>query len=277
MHQHLIASFKEAILSSNYHFDSLAMEIFQFQAEYNSVYSKYLATLGVQSKNISSVQEIPFLPIEFYKSHTVQTTDFTPDKIYKSSGTGESGRSRHYMHDNSFYLQHAQRVFEAYYGSLSEYSLAAILPSYQQQGDSSLIAMTDYFIEKTNDPNAGYYLAKAEELTNMSALCRKQGRKLLIIGVTYALLEIARTPVNLEGHVIMETGGMKGRGKELVRQELHTILCNAFNVDQIHSEYGMTELTSQAYAKELGVFHLPKSMKVLIRDINDPFYYLSND
>ena len=277
MSKHLTTAFKEAILSSNYHFDSLALEIFQFQAIHNAVYSNYLAMLGVQRENIHSVQEIPFLPIEFYKTHAVRSTEYIAEKIYKSSGTGESGRSRHYMHENAYYLQHAKQLFEAQYGSLSKYIMAAILPSYQQQGDSSLIAMADYFIEETADPASGYYLGQHDELENLASESSRKGKKLLVLGVTFALLQIAEKPINLNGHIVMETGGMKGRGRELVREELHQILCSAFNVTEIHSEYGMTELTSQAYAKKLGVFHLPKSMKVLIRDINDPFHYLSND
>ena len=277
MHQHLIESFKEAILSSNYHFDSLAMDIFRFQAEHNALYNKYLATLNVQPRNIHSVQEIPFLPIEFYKSHKVKATEYVAKKVYKSSGTGESGRSRHYMHDNQYYLQHTQQLFEAQYGPLTNYIIAAILPSYQEQGDSSLIAMADYFIRQTGDETSGYYLGQHDELIRLAKYCKAKDKKLLILGVTFALLEIAEKPIDLQGHVIMETGGMKGRGKELVREELHQRLCDAFNVTQIHSEYGMTELTSQAYAKRLGQFQLPKSMQVYIRDINDPFHYLSND
>lgn len=277
MQQNLIDRFKDTILSGDYHFEALALEIFRYQYEHNKIYHSFINTLGIQAKNINSLKEIPFLPIEFYKFHAIKTTEFIPEKVYKSSGTGDSGRSRHFVSDNNFYLNHALNIFQGTYGSINKLIIAAVLPSYQEQGDSSLIAMTDFFIKQSKDEFSGYYLGKPHEIKKLQIAAKAKGKKILLLGVTYALLEMAKFQPDLSGGIIMETGGMKGRGKELIREELHQLLCNSFNVQSIHSEYGMTELMSQAYSSAMGHFRLPKSMEILIRDINDPFLYLSND
>ncbi|MGB3466894.1 MAG: acyl transferase [Cyclobacteriaceae bacterium] len=277
MSDNLIERFKKLILSESHDFDRLALDIFRFQYQHNSVYRLYTDTLGIQPDNVKTLKEIPFLPIEFFKNHEVKTTVFDAEKIYKSSGTGEIGRSRHFVSDNAFYLQHAKQIFEQFYGALTKVVIAAILPSYQEQGDSSLIAMTDHFIRLSGDEHSGYYKGRPQELQEVVRHAESKNKKVLLLGVTYALLELAKYNPDFSGHLVMETGGMKGRGKELIREELHKLLCRNFNVDSIHSEYGMTELMSQAYSDGKGYFCLPNSMKILIRDVNDPFTYISND
>ncbi|MEL6559465.1 MAG: acyl transferase [Bacteroidota bacterium] len=253
------------------------MDVFRFQYEHNTVYQQYANSLNVRIGNVKSIQEIPFLPIEFHKNHTIKSTNFEAEKIYKSSGTGDIGRSKHHVADNDFYLRHALNLFTQYYGPIEDFIIIAVLPSYQEQGDSSLISMVDYFINKSANDLSGYYLGKPEEIASLLPKLNQSGKKVLFLGVTYALLELADSKPDLSGLIVMETGGMKGRGREMIREELHAHLCASFNVDSIHSEYGMTELLSQAYSKGKGYFRLPKSMKIIIRDVNDPFHYVSND
>ena len=179
------------------------------------------------------------------------------------------------MIDNQFYLQLSKSIFESYYGPLEDMIIAAILPSYQEQGNSSLIAMADYFITSSKDKNSGYYLDEPAPLDHLVAYANRLNKKILLIGVTYALLKLASAGLTIgDPHIVMETGGMKGRGKELIREELHQKLKNGLHVSNIHSEYGMTELTSQAYSQGDGIFRTPNSMEVKIRDINDPFRYV---
>lgn len=277
MQKNLINHFKKAILSQDYTFEELALDIFRFQYQHNIVYQQFTNALNLSINNINSIKEIPFLPIELYKNHTIKSTDFIAEKIYKSSGTGDSGRSKHHVADNDFYLQHALNLFTDSYGSVEDFIIIAILPSYQEQGESSLIAMVDYFIQKSGNKLSGYYLGKRTEIDGLLPSLHRSGKKILILGVTYALLELAENKPDFSGFIVMETGGMKGRRREIIREELHRYLCDSFNVESIHSEYGMTELMSQAYSKEKGHFRLPKSMKILIRDVNDPFHYISND
>lgn len=256
-------------------FDAFAIELFSFQYISNPLYRHYCQLLGRSPRNVSSLFDIPFLPIEFFKSHSIKSGSWEPRAKFLSSGTTSMQRSAHLVDDPDFYLNNTVEIFESSYGPLNQYMVAALLPSYQQQGNSSLIAMVDHFIKKTSGNKSGYFLEEGVGLRNALRAAMDRGNKVLLIGVTYALLDIAESGgMDLKGAIIMETGGMKGRRQEIVRDELHNILCNAFNVSEIHSEYGMTELLSQAYSLGGGRFHLPRTMKLLIRDINDPYSYL---
>ena len=218
-----------------------------------------------------SVEEIPFLPISFFKNHVVRTGEWTPETVFESSGTTGVVTSRHFVRDPALYKDHALRIFESFYGSITGFHVLALLPSYLERQGSSLVMMADHFIRESQSPHSGFYLNNLDDLSAKLRLLRAGSRKVLVLGVTFALLDLAeRFPMDLNHCIIMETGGMKGRRKEIIRDELHEILRNAFNVPEIHSEYGMTELLSQAYSMGAGKFRLPPALKVIIRDINDP-------
>jgi hypothetical protein len=284
-------------------FDDLALEIFRFQAEHNLVYKKYLQHLHIQVDTIKTIEQIPFLPIEFFKTQTVITGENPIKTIFESSGTTGQNTSRHHVADPDFYLQIAEQIFERFYGKLADFQILALLPSYLERNNSSLVYMVEHFIKKTNNPNSGFFLNDYEKLAKIL----KEGRqevskqetgdrmketnpliptppipKILLIGVTFGLLDFAELGVDLSflkdrnDLIVMETGGMKGRRKELLREEVHEILTKAFHVDFIHSEYGMTELLSQGYSAGEGIFDLPVLMKILFRDVNDPFSYIQN-
>jgi phenylacetate-coenzyme A ligase PaaK-like adenylate-forming protein len=253
-------------------FEEQALALFRFQARHNPVYRQYLELLRIKAQAIDDIYQIPFLPIEFFKSQEVKTGTFTAQVVYQSSGTTQATRSRHYLPEDAFYKAHCQQIFESFYGPLTDYVFLALLPSYLEQGHSSLVAMVDYFVAQSGQQLPGFYLQDLDSLLRNIDLARQTHRKIVLFGVTYALLDLAEkvSPGSLADVIIMETGGMKGRRREMVRQELHTILEAAFGVESIHSEYGMTELLSQAYSPGEGLFRAPLSLKVLLRDPNDP-------
>ena len=271
-------------------FDALALEIFQYQAEHNLVYKKYLRHLHIQVNTIDTIEKIPFLPIEFFKTQNVFSGEDKTRITFESSGTTGQNTSQHHVQDPEFYLRIAEQIFEKFYGKLSDFRIFALLPSYLERTNSSLIYMVDHFIKKSGNPNSGFYLddykALAKALggdgTNKKGNGINQASNILLIGVTFGLLDFAESDIDLsflqntDNLIVMETGGMKGRRKELLREEVHEILTKAFHVKTIHSEYGMTELLSQGYSKGEGVFELPVSMKIMLRDINDPFHYITN-
>ena len=271
-------------------FDALALEIFQYQAKHNLVYKKYLRHLHIQVNTIDTIEEIPFLPIEFFKTQNVISGEDKTRITFESSGTTGQNTSQHHVQDPEFYLRIAEQIFEKFYGKLSDFQIFALLPSYLERTNSSLIYMVDHFIKKSGNPNSGFYLddykALAKALggdeTKKKGNGRNQTSNILLIGVTFGLLDFAESDIDLsflqnsDNLIVMETGGMKGRRKELLREEVHEILTKAFHVKTIHSEYGMTELLSQGYSKGEGVFELPVSMKIMLRDINDPFHYITN-
>ena len=271
-------------------FDALALEIFQYQAKHNLVYKKYLRHLHIQVNTIDTIKKIPFLPIEFFKTQNVFSGEDKTRITFESSGTTGQNTSQHHVQDPEFYLQIAEQIFEKFYGKLSDFQIFALLPSYLERTNSSLIYMVDHFIKKSGNPNSGFYLddykALAKALggdgTNKKGNGRNRTSNILLIGVTFGLLDFAESDIDLsflqntDNLIVMETGGMKGRRKELLREEVHEILTKAFHVKTIHSEYGMTELLSQGYSKGEGVFELPVSMKIMLRDINDPFHYITN-
>jgi hypothetical protein len=287
-------------------FDALALEIFQYQVENNAVYKKYLQYLQIQVDTIKKIEQIPFLPIEFFKTQIIVSGENTSKITFESSGTTGQNTSKHHVKDPEFYLKVAEQIFERFYGKLTDFQIVALLPSYLERTNSSLVYMVEHFIKKSGNPNSGFYLddyvglAKAlrgdrREETGEKKIYEGEIKydlhtpntkplkpKTLLIGVTFGLLDFAESGTDLsflqnaDNLIVMETGGMKGRRKELLREEVHEILTKAFHVKTIHSEYGMTELLSQGYSKGEGVFELPVSMKILLRDVNDPFHYISN-
>lgn len=253
-------------------FEKLAMEIFNFQSENCPVYRDYLQALKLNPAKIHSLNQIPFLPVRFFKSHAVQTTSFEPVTIFESSGTSGSINSRHLVKDLSLYEESFIRGFELFYGPVKEYCIIGLLPSYLERKNSSLAYMVEKLIQLTEHPQSNFYLNEYEQLFAILGELEKRKQKTLLIGVTFALLDFAeKYPQSLQYTAIMETGGMKGRREEMIRPEVHELLKNAFHLSAIHSEYGMTELLSQAYSKGEGIFSCPPWMKILVRDEEDPF------
>lgn len=251
-------------------FEKLVLEVFQFQAQHNAVYKQFIKLLKVNPLAVDSVRKIPFLPIEFFKSHKILSSTTKIEETFLSSGTTGQAQSKHFVTDISVYEESFTKGFEYFYGSIEEYTVLALLPSYLERNGSSLIYMANDFIEKSNNPKSGFYLNNLEELRKNLQELDKNNQKVLLIGVSFALLDLVETyKFNLKNTIIMETGGMKGRRKELIREELHQLLKEGFGVSEIHSEYGMTELLSQGYSKGNGIFGCPPWMKVLTRDPED--------
>lgn len=254
-----------------------ALRIFKFQYDNNIVYHDFCSYLNVQPDSVHTIEQIPFLPIEFFKSKDVLSTTNTPEITFTSSGTTGSETSKHFVTDLSLYEQSYLKAFNHFYGDIKDYCVLALLPSYLERKGSSLIYMADDLIKKSNHPKSGFFLNEYEQLHQLLLELQKTNTKILIIGVSFALLEFTEQyQMSLRNTIIMETGGMKGRRKEIVRQELHALLSTGFGVSKIHSEYGMTELLSQAYSKGNGVFDCPNWMKILVRDTEDPLTYLKN-
>ncbi|TDT41825.1 acyl-protein synthetase LuxE [Maribacter spongiicola] len=254
-----------------------ALRIFRFQYDNNIVYHDFCTYLNVQPDDVQTLEQIPFLPIEFFKSKDVLSTTDTPEITFTSSGTTGSETSKHFVTNLSLYEQSYLKAFNHFYGDIENYCVLALLPSYLERTGSSLIYMADDLIKKSNHPESGFFLNEYEQLHQLLLQLQKTDTKILIIGVSFALLEFTEQyQMSLHNTIVMETGGMKGRRKEIVRQELHELLSTGFGVQNIHSEYGMTELLSQAYSKGNGVFDCPAWMKILVRDTEDPLSYLNN-
>jgi phenylacetate-coenzyme A ligase PaaK-like adenylate-forming protein len=252
-------------------FNKLALEIFNFQYDNNPIYQKYCSYLGKSGSNVNAVEDIPYLPIEFFKSKKVITKNQKPQIVFESSGTTGQLVSKHYVARLAIYVKSYLKTFEHFYGNIEDYCVLALLPSYMEREGSSLIYMVKDLIKKSGNPKSGFYLDnKVDLLKTLESLDQSAGKSILI-GVSYALLDVCEhNSMNLKNTIIMETGGMKGRRTELVRDELHNILKNSFGLDVIHSEYGMTELLSQAYSKANGIFNCPPWMSVSIRETEDP-------
>lgn len=275
---------KAAVISlseNDRNFEPLALEIFKFQAEQNPVYKAYLKNLGIKPSKVSHLEKIPCLPISFFKTHAVISGTSTIQHTFESSGTTGDVSSKHHIADLPFYEYLSAKTFEAFYGPLNDYHILALLPNYLERNNSSLVYMVQSFIYKSFSTDSGFYLDNIEELAQkLEQLVnqKESKKKVLLLGVTFALLDLVeqytqhvKKPENL---LIMETGGMKGKRKELLREEVHKLLSTGFNVEKIHSEYGMTELLSQAYSKGDGWFKPSATMKILLREVNDPFVYL---
>lgn len=258
-------------------FNDAAIDLFRYQYENNHVYSKFTDHLKINPEKVKLIHQIPFLPIGFFKSQKIISGGYSPSGYFQSSGTTATNTSRHYFENTEMYEQSFKRSFEAVYGDVTEYCILALLPSYLEQKNSSLIFMVKKLIELSNHADSGFYLYNYDQLQKKIFSLEASGQKTLLIGVTFALLDlIDQYRFRLNNTIVMETGGMKGRKKEMVREELHDALCKGFGVDKIHSEYGMTELFSQAWSTGDGIFESPPWMKILIRDVNDPLSYLEN-
>jgi len=261
-------------IKSDEEFNEKALEIFYFQSENCDVYRSYLNLLGIHPKLITSVEKIPFFPVELFKTKKIFLGDDEPQLVFKSSGTTETGRSHHFVRHPIIYETSFNTAFELFYGKPENLAILCLLPSYLEQGESSLVYMMDHLVKRSHQELSGFYLNNGSELKSALEQCIQSNTPTLLIGVTYALLDFAETsPMDLSGITIMETGGMKGRRKELTKAELHAILKKGFNCSSISSEYGMTELLSQAYSNQDGIFETSSIMKVLIRETNDPFSY----
>jgi phenylacetate-coenzyme A ligase PaaK-like adenylate-forming protein len=256
-------------------FEALAMDVFRHQFFHNPVYREFSEAINRNPFNVTTPDQIPFLPVSFFQLHRVVAYDNSEERVFTSSGTTGSIPSKHFVFDTGIYEGSFVRAFRRFYGEPSDYCILALLPGYLERSGSSLVYMADHLIGLSNHPHSGFYLHDLSALAGKLHQLHEKGQRILLIGVSFALLDLAEQfPVHIPNAIIMETGGMKGRRKELVREELHQILMEAFGVESIHSEYGMTELFSQAYSKGHGLFECPPWMKVLIRDTNDPLSLL---
>ena len=264
-------------ISSQKQFDKIALKTFRFQYDNNTVYRTFCEHLKVEKQDIKLVSQIPFLPIQFFKSHDIVTGNHTIQATFTSSGTTGSATSRHLVPDLSLYESSYCQAFSQFYGNIEDYVILALLPSYLEREGSSLIYMVNDLIAKTNNTDSGFYLNNYDEIIQKLIALEDSGQNVILIGVTYALLDLLeKQKFQLQNTIIMETGGMKGKRKELIREELHKILCDGFGVASIHSEYGMTELLSQAYSLGNGVFECPPWMQILIRDTEDALQYVAD-
>lgn len=257
-------------------FNSLCYDIFRFQYETNPVCNEFSRLLRIDPSDLTSYKKIPFLPVSFFKDHEIISgKDLQIEKIFTSSGTTGTIPSRHLVSDMELYRESFSRSFRLFYGDPASYLILALLPGYLERQGSSLVYMLDCLINESKHNGSGFFLDDLKGLYEKLKNSEFDRRKTILFGASYALLDFAeKFPIDLSGAIIMETGGMKGRRKEMIREELHEVLCRRFNVEKIHSEYGMTELLSQAYSQGNGIYRTPPWMKVLIRDTNDPLSYL---
>lgn len=253
-------------------FNELALSVFRFQCANNEVYKKYCDTLKITPNTINNIRHIPYLPIQFFKSQQVKTTEFNAEIIFESSGTTKTINSRHYVKSIDIYEKSFNKAFRNFYGDPADWCILALLPSYLERNNSSLVLMADQLIKQSGHELSGFYLDDFDKLKTTIIELEKRNQKTLLLGVTFALIDFAAlATMPLKFTNIMETGGMKGRREEITRQEVHQILKNAFMLENIHSEYGMTELLSQAYSAGDGKFLCPPWMKILLREEDDPF------
>lgn len=256
-------------------FEQVALAVFRYQVQNNPLYQQFINLLGLSPEQITKIQQIPFLPIQFFKYHTIKTQNWSSETIFTSSGTTLKHPSEHHVRSLEWYNEQAFRAFEEQYGSLKNYVVLALLPSYLERTGSSLVFMAEQFIKRSGHPSNGFFLYNTNELVKVLGQCQKEKQPVLLLGVTYALLDLAKDyPQLLENVVLMETGGMKGTRAEMTKEQIHQVLKDAFQLKQVHSEYGMTELLSQAYSQKDGVFHPAPTMRVLIRETNDPLNIL---
>jgi len=262
-------------ISNQKQFEKIALKVFRFQYENNLVYREFCDFLKTDVQCVKTIQQVPFLPIQFFKSHQVVSNSDPIQTIFSSSGTTGMITSKHLVTDVTLYEESYRKGFSEFYGNIENYVVLALLPSYLERDGSSLIYMVEDLIKLSNHPESGFYLHNHEDLIKKLIELENAGQNVILIGVTYALLDlIEKEKFQLQNTIIMETGGMKGKRKEMIREELHEQLCNGFGVSAIHSEYGMTELLSQAYSLGNGVFECPSWMQILIRDTEDALTYI---
>jgi|TARA_B110000902_G_scaffold250979_1_gene310733 phenylacetate-coenzyme A ligase PaaK-like adenylate-forming protein len=257
-------------IKSEVQFTKIALDVFKHQFKNNKVYRSFCDLINKHPSDVTKVEQIPFLPIQFFKTREVLSSLEEIDEIFTSSGTTGSITSKHFVTDINLYKESYLKGFVHFYGNIEEYAVLALLPNYLERNGSSLVFMVDDLIAKSKNSESGFYLNNIDELAKKLIYLEEKGQKILLIGVSFALLDlIEKHQFNLKNTIVMETGGMKGRRKELIRNELHQLLQKGFGVDEVHSEYGMTELLSQAYSKGSGVFETPPWMKILARDTED--------
>ena len=263
--------------SNQKQFEKIALKVFRFQHENNLVYREFCDFLKVNIQQVKSLEQIPFLPIQFFKSHIVVSNSNPIQTTFTSSGTTGIKTSNHLVTDIAVYEESYRKGFSQFYGNIEDYVVLALLPSYLEREGSSLIYMVEDLIRLSNQPESGFYLDNHDELIEKLIKLDNAGQNVILIGVTYALLDlIENRKFKLQNTIIMETGGMKGKRKEMIREELHEQLCAGFGVTSIHSEYGMTELLSQAYSLGLGAFECPSWTQILIRDTEDALTYVKD-
>jgi phenylacetate-coenzyme A ligase PaaK-like adenylate-forming protein len=264
-------------ISSQKQFEKIALKIFRFQYQNNLVYQEFCDLMKTDVAQVKSLQQIPFLPIQFFKSHDVVSNTNAIQETFTSSGTTGIVTSKHLVTDITLYQESYRKGFSQFYGNIADYVVLALLPSYLDRKGSSLIYMVEDLIQATKNSDSGFYLRNQEELIEKLLELEKAGQSTILIGVTFALLDLTeKNQFQLKNTLIMETGGMKGRRKEMIREELHEQLCKGFGVSVIHSEYGMTELLSQAYSLGNGLFECPSWMHIMIRDPEDALTYLKD-
>lgn len=252
-------------------FEGLALALFQFQYNHSPVYQEYTRLLGVDPLTVNSIARIPFLPIDLFKTHRVITSVFQPEAVFESSGTTQTIPSRHFVKDLSLYKMSFRKCFESFYGPVKDWCILGLLPSYLERNNSSLVAMVQDLVKTSHHAQSGFYLYEHEKLSEILQHLEMKQQKTLLIGVSFALLDFAEKYTQpLQHTIVMETGGMKGRRDELTRPEVHEILKRAFGLPVVQSEYGMTELLSQAYSRGEGVFESPAWMKIILREEDDP-------
>jgi hypothetical protein len=269
-------SFAERLpLIGKSNFEEFTLELYSFQVNNNQVYNQYVKARGLLERNVKKVEEIPFLPIGFFKSHQVISGAIgSLNSFFSSSGTTGNITSKHYFWSKQFYLNHCLHLFEIQYGNISDYVILALLPSYLEREGSSLVSMADYFLSRSGSAHSGFYLYDHKALASKLEELATTNKKVLLLGVTFALLDFLESVDSIPKNdhlILMETGGMKGRRKEMIREEVHQILKNGYKVKNVHSEYGMTELMSQAYSAGDGEYNLPACMRVYFREVSDPF------
>jgi hypothetical protein len=262
---------KLSALKNENDFNEQALQVFNYQVQYNKIYSRFVRTLKINPGKINSITDIPFLPVEFFKSEVVLTGNEKYRMIFSSSGTTSEIVSRHFVRVPEFYEKVFTETFRIFYGDPLDYVIIALLPSYLEREGSSLVYMMNNLIRSSKKKESGFYLNNHKKLFSVLERLRQENKKTILFGVTYALLDFAeKHTISFPELLVMETGGMKGRREELVREEVHNKLRIGFDVNKIHSEYGMTELLSQAYSKGDGIFNTPHWMRVIIRDPYDP-------
>lgn len=268
---------EEADATSETKFNDLTLEVFAYQYKYNAFYRQYCSLIGKEFSKVSSINDIPFLPIQFFKNQEIKTGDWTESEmIFTSSGTTGASTSQHFVRDLAFYKDITILGFEEKYGAVENYCVLGLLPSYLERTGSSLIVMVDAFIKRSKHPESGFFLQNHEQLAGILRGCRDRQIPTLLIGVSFGLLDfVEKHTLDFPELIVMETGGMKGRRREMIRSELHDIFKKGFNCPHIHSEYGMTELFSQGYAKHNGIFEPTPTMRVLTREVNDPLSIMS--
>jgi hypothetical protein len=256
-------------------FKELTLRIFHYQSVNNVVYADFIKKLGINSAEVKSIDQIPYLPIQFFKTHQIISGNDTVQEVFLSSGTTGLTQSKHFVTNTNLYVSSFTMGFEYFYGAIETYTILALLPNYLEQKNSSLVFMVNELIKKSNTKESGFYLNNLEELSYKLIKLDKKGKKVMLIGVSYALLDLIElNKFNLKNTIVLETGGMKGRRKEMIKEELHQVLCKGFGLEEIHSEYGMTELLSQAYSHGNGIFKTPPWMKIVIRDAEDALQIL---